>query len=210
MNWVCINDYFQFFMSFVRKRINISVTLVSEFYVLLYYETKVYMLFINKICLNQGPSKIIPYGSVVSEIIKMWQVYGWQTQSADNSLNDTLGQSAILHIPSMHEMMAMFACNRATCFSWVFIVLDLWNNSLLVDIRGGSRISKLGGGGALKKIAPSRGRRENIWVISCEKSRFYAKKSYFSNFRGGRAKFLGYFMWKITILRQKKSYFYQF
>ena len=39
---------------------------------------------------------------------------------------------------------------------------------------------KLGGGGVLKKIAPSRGRRENFWGISCEKSRFYAKKSYFS------------------------------
>ena len=41
------------------------------------------------------------------------------------------------------------------------------------------------GGRALKKIAPSGGRRENCWGISCEKSRFYAKKSYFSNFRGG-------------------------
>ena len=41
-------------------------------------------------------------------------------------------------------------------------------------------------GDALKKIAPSRGRRENCWGISCEKSRFYAKKSYFSNFRGAR------------------------
>jgi hypothetical protein len=30
-----------------------------------------------------------------------------------------------------------------------------------------------GEGGALKKIASSGGRRENIWVISCEKSRFY-------------------------------------
>ena len=29
------------------------------------------------------------------------------------------------------------------------------------------------------------GRRENVWGISCEKSRFYAKKPYFSNFRGG-------------------------
>ena len=38
---------------------------------------------------------------------------------------------------------------------------------------------KLGEGGALKKIAPSGGRPENIWGISCEKSRFYAKKSYF-------------------------------
>jgi hypothetical protein len=42
------------------------------------------------------------------------------------------------------------------------------------------------GGGALKKIAPSGGRCENFWGISCGKSRFYAKKSYFfSNFRRG-------------------------
>ena len=41
------------------------------------------------------------------------------------------------------------------------------------------------GGGALKKIAPSGGRRENFWGISCEKSRFYAKNLIFSNFRGG-------------------------
>ena len=40
----------------------------------------------------------------------------------------------------------------------------------------------------LKKIAPSGGRRENVWGISCEKSRFYAKKNHiFSNFRGARA-----------------------
>ena len=39
------------------------------------------------------------------------------------------------------------------------------------------------GGGALKKIAPSGGRREFFWGISCEKSRFYAKKkSYFFQF----------------------------
>jgi hypothetical protein len=42
-------------------------------------------------------------------------------------------------------------------------------------------------GGTLKKIAPSEGRRENCWGISCEKSRFYAKNHIFSNFRGGRA-----------------------
>ena len=29
-------------------------------------------------------------------------------------------------------------------------------------------------GGALKKIAPSGGRREHFWGISCEKSQFYA------------------------------------
>jgi hypothetical protein len=37
-------------------------------------------------------------------------------------------------------------------------------------------------GGALKKIAPSGGRREKCWGISREKSRFYAKKSYFFQF----------------------------
>jgi hypothetical protein len=40
-------------------------------------------------------------------------------------------------------------------------------------------------GGALKKIAPSGGRREKFWGILCEKSRFYVKKLFFSNFRGG-------------------------
>ena len=38
------------------------------------------------------------------------------------------------------------------------------------------------GGAALKIIAPSRGRREIFWGISCEKLRFYAKKSYFFQF----------------------------
>jgi hypothetical protein len=37
-------------------------------------------------------------------------------------------------------------------------------------------------GGRLKKIVPSGGRPENIWGISCEKSQFYAKKSYFLQF----------------------------
>ena len=49
-------------------------------------------------------------------------------------------------------------------------------------------------GGALKKIAPSGGRRENIWGISCEKSRFYAKKSYFFQLRREARKLLGYFV----------------
>jgi hypothetical protein len=49
------------------------------------------------------------------------------------------------------------------------------------------------GGGALKKIAPNGGRRENFWGISCEKSRFYAKKSYFFQFAEGGAKMFGVF-----------------
>ena len=41
---------------------------------------------------------------------------------------------------------------------------------------------KLGGGAYLKKIVPSGGRSENFGGISFEKSRFYAKKSYFFQF----------------------------
>ena len=95
-------------------------------------------------------------------------------------------------------------------------IIKLLNEYILVrQIQGRIQDFKLGGG-ALKKIAPSEGRRENFGGISCEKSRFYAKKkSYFSNFRGGgggggRAKFLGYFMSKITILRQKNHIFSNF
>ena len=36
-----------------------------------------------------------------------------------------------------------------------------------------------GEGGGLKKVAPSGERREQFGGISCEKSRFYANKSYF-------------------------------
>ena len=49
-------------------------------------------------------------------------------------------------------------------------------------------------GGALKKIASSGGRRENFWGISCEKSRFYAKKSYFFQLLREARTFLGYFV----------------
>jgi hypothetical protein len=43
------------------------------------------------------------------------------------------------------------------------------------------------GGEALKIIAPSGGRCENCWGISCEKSRFYAKKIIFFPILGGGA-----------------------
>ena len=41
------------------------------------------------------------------------------------------------------------------------------------------------GGAYLQKIAPSGGMRENFWGISCEKSRFYAKKIIFFPILGG-------------------------
>ena len=51
-------------------------------------------------------------------------------------------------------------------------------------------------GGALKKIAPSGGRRENFGGISCEKSRFYAKKSYYFQLRREARKYFGVFRGK--------------
>ena len=72
-------------------------------------------------------------------------------------------------------------------YRFVYNVFRL-KNSVLIGVwhlMGRNQDFKLGGG-ALKKIAPIRGRRENFWGISCEKSRFYAKKNiFFSNFRGG-------------------------
>jgi hypothetical protein len=62
-------------------------------------------------------------------------------------------------------------------------------------------------GARLKKIAPSGGRRENVCGISCEKSRFYAKKSYFFQLRREARKYVGYFVWEITILRPKILFF---
>jgi hypothetical protein len=49
-------------------------------------------------------------------------------------------------------------------------------------------------GGALEKIAPSGGKREICWGISCEKSRFYAKKSYFFQLRREAQNLLRYFV----------------
>ena len=43
-------------------------------------------------------------------------------------------------------------------------------------------------GGALKKIAPSGGRRENFWVFRVKNHDFTPKNHIFSNFRGGGAR----------------------
>ena len=65
-------------------------------------------------------------------------------------------------------------------------------------------------GGALKKIAPSGGRRENFWGISCEKSRFYAKNSYFFQLRREARKFLGVFRVKNYDFTPKNNILFQF
>ena len=60
----------------------------------------------------------------------------------------------------------------------------LWFLNIFMMFTGAIQDFKLGGG-ALKKIAPSGGRRENFWGISCKKSRFHTKKHILSNIRGG-------------------------
>ena len=62
-----------------------------------------------------------------------------------------------------------------------YILLNLFSSWMQ------GRIQDFKLGGALKKIAPSGGRREKFWGISCEKSRFYAKKKIiFFPILGGR------------------------
>ena len=63
-------------------------------------------------------------------------------------------------------------------------------------LQGRIQAFKLGGGGrgsTLKKIVPSEGRHEKFWCISCEKSRFYAKKIRFFPNAEGSAKIFGVF-----------------
>ena len=60
-------------------------------------------------------------------------------------------------------------------------MLEIWSWS------GAGPGFQVRGWGALKKIAPSGGRREHFGCISCEKSRFYAKKPIFFPILGGRA-----------------------
>jgi hypothetical protein len=77
-------------------------------------------------------------------------------------------------------------------FLWYLLIL---HTRFLVGLPGtdpGFQVR--GGGGALKNF---------VWGISCEKSRFYTKKSYFFQLRREAQNLLGYFVRKITILRQK-------
>ena len=72
-------------------------------------------------------------------------------------------------------MLPTMVHSQAFCvIAWLWLSTPIESDNPIQDF-------KLGGA-HLKKIAPSGGRRENFWGISCEKSRFYAKKSYFFQF----------------------------
>ena len=73
-----------------------------------------------------------------------------------------------------------------------------------------SRISSYGGvGGALKKIAPSGGRRENFGVFRVKNHDFTPKNHIFPILGGARETF-GIFHVKNHDFTPKKSYFFQF
>jgi hypothetical protein len=69
----------------------------------------------------------------------------------------------------------------------------IWYSAIWDSAFVQGRIQDFKLGGVLKIIAPSGGRRENFWGISCEKSRFYTKKSYFFPIAEGGAKIVGVF-----------------
>ena len=78
---------------------------------------------------------------------------------------------------SMSPLPTIFYCILELChmFSLSF-ELSLLNS-------GADPEFQVRGGGALNKIAPSGGRRETFWGISCEKSPFKPKNLIFSNVR---------------------------
>ena len=79
-------------------------------------------------------------------------------------------------------------CNLITCYTVIYFVFQLWTPLIsivyCVQIQGADPGFQVRGG-ALKKNASSGGRHENFWGISCEKSRFYAKKIIFFPILGG-------------------------
>jgi hypothetical protein len=66
--------------------------------------------------------------------------------------------------------------------------------SIQVHATGADPGFQVRGGEGADLIAPGGGRLENCWGISCEKSRFYAKKSYIFQLRRDVQNFLGYFV----------------
>ena len=82
----------------------------------------------------------------------------------------------LIERPECHIILGM------ACGSWIYNYVVC--NQYLSGADPGFQVR---GGGSLKKIAPSGGRREKFWGISCENHDFTPKNLIFSNFRGGGA-----------------------
>ena len=68
---------------------------------------------------------------------------------------------------------------------FVVILLPMWNPVLGILPGADPGFQVRGGGDALKQIAPSGGRRENVWVFRVKNHDFTSKNHIFSNIRGG-------------------------
>ena len=83
----------------------------------------------------------------------------------------------------MYRKIAIFLLEQINCqvplLTNILKVIYMCN---ILHVVGADPGFQVRGRGALKKIAPSGGMRENCGGILCEKSRFYAKKSYFFQF----------------------------
>jgi hypothetical protein len=66
---------------------------------------------------------------------------------------------------------------------------------------------KLGEGAQLKKLRRAEGGAKIFWVFRVKNHDFTPKKSYFFQLRREAQQFLGCFVWKIPILRQKNIFF---
>jgi len=135
------NDYFQFFMCIFRKRSNISVALVSESYVLLYYEKKVYMLFINKICLNQTPLTHVLCLYLAFRDKVTLQLMCWAIGAVVNTTTDLflalkskwplylkimfLRESVPLNLPFHWESLQIYIAVYFVIFEWMNLCLCL-------------------------------------------------------------------------------------
>ena len=80
-----------------------------------------------------------------------------------------------------------------------------------IQRQGRIQVFKLGGGGgALKKLRRAEGGANIFGVFRVKNHDFTPKKSYFFQLRKEAPKLFGYFVWKITILRQKNLIFSNF
>jgi hypothetical protein len=104
--------------------------------------------------------------------------------------------------------------NLHTLFITIYICFYTWCESKLIAItctslnQGRIQNFKLGGGAHLKKSRRAEGGAIFFWVFRVKNHAFTTKKSYFFQLRREARTFLGYFVWKITILRQKKILFF--
>ena len=83
------------------------------------------------------------------------------------------------------------------------------SESFMIQYNGQYQDFKLGGA-HLKKMRRAEGGAKIFGIFRVKKSRFYAKKSYFSNFRGGAREIFGVFRVKNHDFTPKKIIFFQF